>query len=72
MVVLSGRFLQSWAIAIAEMAAPRAAKRKPPKLVLRLARNSPLVKYDHDVVMPQPGQRIPKIILIEQGGRPSC
>tara|TARA_R110002049_G_scaffold72490_2_gene187152 strand:- start:171924 stop:172223 length:300 start_codon:yes stop_codon:yes gene_type:complete len=30
------------------------------------------MKYDHDVVIPQPGQGIPASIRIVHGGNPSC
>ena len=49
-----------------------AANPAPPALTRRLVKISPRMKWLHDVVIPQAGQRIPSKKRIEQGGSPSC
>jgi hypothetical protein len=48
------------------------ASKVPATFDLKLIKTWPRTKYDHDVVMPHDGQRIPQSIRIVHGGRPSC
>jgi hypothetical protein len=44
----------------------------PPTLAFNAPSILPCMKCAQDVVIPQPGQRIPNIETIEQSGNPNC
>jgi len=48
------------------------ASSAPPALACNAATTRPRTTCDHDVVMPQAGQRIPHQSSTVQGGKPSC
>ena len=48
------------------------ARKKPPGFAEMLRGHCPRTKCDQDVVIPQAGQRIPKMTRMLHGGRPSC